>query len=62
MAMTTTHVQEPKQDVELNVADLQLALSLAIGSGSVDPDLIAPRDGQEDQQVEDLIAFRCSCL
>jgi hypothetical protein len=61
MAMTTTRMNDLTKDAELELRDLHIAF-LAVGAGSVDPDLIAPRDGEEEQQVEELIAFRCSCL
>ena len=35
-------------------------LPMFMGAGSVDPELIEPHDELESQDVEDLIAFRCS--
>lgn len=48
------------ESVELTV--LPLFLPMFMGAGAVDPELIEPRDEQESQDVEELIAFRCSCL
>ena len=62
MAMTQEHVFDIIENLELDEYTVATVLPLALGAGVVDPELIAPRDGQEDQQVEDLIAFRCSCL
>ena len=63
MAMTMTHVHQlldvrEKSDERPLVPELPMWM----GVGAVDPKLIEPRDGQTDQQVEELIAFRCSCL
>ncbi|MEX2393142.1 MAG: hypothetical protein WD826_01555 [Actinomycetota bacterium] len=62
MAMTTVHVHDVLRDIAHDVHTSTIKLSLAVGAGAVDPELIAPRDRQEDQQVEERIAFRCSCL
>jgi hypothetical protein len=61
MAMTSTHVREIfTADREHDGSTLDLIL--ALGAGAVDPALIEPQDTQEHQDVEELIAFRCSAL
>ena len=39
-----------------------LEFPLPVGAAFIDPELIAPQDRQTEQNVEDLIAFRCSCI
>ncbi len=64
MAMTIIHVAELLQEANSGQPferfDLSHDFPLAMGAGAVDPDLIEPRDQQHD--VEEVIAFRCSTL
>jgi hypothetical protein len=57
--MTMTHVSDVlDQHPEL---DFDLAFPITVGAGFVDPTLIAPREEQNEPDIEELIAFRC-CL
>jgi hypothetical protein len=61
MSMTTIHIQDVLEGLQRD-ASMLCEVPLPLGAGVVDPQLIEPRDGQEEQQIEELIAFRCSCL
>ena len=55
--MTMTHVREIQttRDIELDVA-----LTMKVGVGAIDPRLIEPDHREPD--IEELIAFWTSCL
>jgi hypothetical protein len=53
--MTMTQTKLDLADV-----DLDLAFPLSVGAGFVDPRLLEPI--ADDPDIEDLIAFRTSCL
>jgi hypothetical protein len=58
--MSMTHVTEILEDRRDDYPDL--ALPLWVGAGYVDPALVCPSDELDQQNIEDLIAFRTSSL